>query len=291
MSLARRSSVVCLTLGLLAASGCARIKSWFPDKERDYQFHSEIPELIVPEDLKQRNFISKTPSPRPPAAPEAAAEPVTAPRSKAPAKPVAEGAAAAKPALAAIPEKPAVNEKPAASEKTAFPEKPKFAELPADTAKPAKTEKAPAQVNKPTAPLVSVVKSDVSSLQIDQSQKQAWHLVSRALSLQKIEIAERNLDKGYFKVRYDPDEVKPTYRTMWDELRFMWGDDETHELEYLVSIKATAPQATEVMVLDPEGKVLSNAPATRLLKLITDGINQDLSPEPNEGAKPKEPVD
>lgn len=37
-----------LVLGL---SGCSRIKSYFPDKEKDYQLTTEIPALIVPPDL------------------------------------------------------------------------------------------------------------------------------------------------------------------------------------------------------------------------------------------------
>ena len=36
---------------LLTNSACSNIKSYFPDKEKDYQFKTEIPELIIPEDL------------------------------------------------------------------------------------------------------------------------------------------------------------------------------------------------------------------------------------------------
>jgi len=43
---------------VIALSGCSRIKGYFPDKEKDYQLTTEIPELIVPADLTD-NAIQK----------------------------------------------------------------------------------------------------------------------------------------------------------------------------------------------------------------------------------------
>ncbi|GAB4261935.1 MAG: hypothetical protein Kow0065_12510 [Methylomicrobium sp.] len=43
-----------LVLPLLAGAGCSTIKSWFPDKEKDYQFRTEIPELILPKEMEVR---------------------------------------------------------------------------------------------------------------------------------------------------------------------------------------------------------------------------------------------
>lgn len=41
-----------LGLALMAAgTGCSRIKSYFPDKEKDYQYSNEIPPLEIPPDL------------------------------------------------------------------------------------------------------------------------------------------------------------------------------------------------------------------------------------------------
>lgn len=36
---------------LVNVSACSTIKSWFPDKEKDYQFTTEIPPLVLPTDL------------------------------------------------------------------------------------------------------------------------------------------------------------------------------------------------------------------------------------------------
>ncbi|MGR9114362.1 MAG: outer membrane protein assembly factor BamC [Gammaproteobacteria bacterium] len=50
-----------LVIALTASSACSRIKSYFPDKEKDYQFKTEIPELILPDDLGQHS-IQKAPT-------------------------------------------------------------------------------------------------------------------------------------------------------------------------------------------------------------------------------------
>jgi outer membrane protein assembly factor BamC len=38
---------------LSALSACSYVKSLFPDKEKDYQYTTEIPPLIMPDDLKK----------------------------------------------------------------------------------------------------------------------------------------------------------------------------------------------------------------------------------------------
>ncbi|MFI3185681.1 MAG: outer membrane protein assembly factor BamC [Methylococcaceae bacterium] len=46
---------------LLNLSACSTIKTWFPDKEKDYQFTTEIPPLILPPDLAGE-AIAKVPA-------------------------------------------------------------------------------------------------------------------------------------------------------------------------------------------------------------------------------------
>jgi outer membrane protein assembly factor BamC len=91
-----------------------------------------------------------------------------------------------------------------------------------------------------------------------------------------MEIVERNIDKGYFYVKYDPHAIKPEDGSLLDEVTFLFGDDPSNEQEYRLTLQEIGPQATEVTVQDSEGNTLSNATATALLKLITDGINQGL---------------
>lgn len=219
---------------LLGASACSTIKSWFPDKERDYQFTTEIPELIVPEDLKTKTFPTRS-------------ETVAAN-----AEPIAQTTATTKVAEVVEP----VASKP--------------------EAEPLETAASPGRSVQTTGA------SGVSSLQIDQSVKQAWWLVGKALSRQKLEVVERNMDKGYFFVKYDPEAIKPEDGSIWDEVTFLFGDDPSQEQEYRVSLQELDAQLTEVTVQNSEGQTISNAAATALLRLITEGINQDLPTSTND---------
>lgn len=223
-----------ITLLLLNASACSYIKSVFPDKERDYQFTTEIPELIVPDDLKTKTLPTHSVA--------VAAEPAPTPAQPAPTKTdVAEPVAG----------------------------------------KQAAVESAEAAAS-PGHGVQTTAGSGVSSLQIDQSSKQAWWLVGKALSRQKLEVVERNLDKGYFFVKYDPNAIKPEDGSILDEINFLFGDDPSQEQEYRVSLQELEAQLTEVTVQDSAGKTLSNVAATSLLRLITEGINQDIPKSPTE---------
>lgn len=51
-------------LPFVAGSGCSTIKSWFPDKEKDYQFRTEIPELVLPKELGVQKVERSTIIPR-----------------------------------------------------------------------------------------------------------------------------------------------------------------------------------------------------------------------------------
>lgn len=232
---------IVLGLMLSSLSACSTIKSWFPDKERDYQFTTEIPELIVPDDLKNKGLN---------------------PLVRAPAQPVAEAAPSAK--EVAAPEAP-VNDTPA--------------KTPTTHPQPA-AESAVASTG-------ANRNQSYSSLQIDQPQIQAARLVGKALSRQKMEIVERNFDKGYFYVKYDPAALKASDDSIFDELNFLFGDDPSDEQEYRLSLREINPQLTEVTVEDSEGKSLANAAATSLLKLITEGINQDVGQDRSEPAAPE----
>lgn len=119
--------------------------------------------------------------------------------------------------------------------------------------------------------------SSGSSLQIDQPQTQAVHIVSKAMSRQKLEITERNADKGFFVVKFDPNAVQPEDKNWLDEINFVFGDEPSHEREFRIYLRQLNPQLTEVTVQDSQGKTQSSVAANALLKLITDAINQDIS--------------
>jgi len=221
-----------MSIALLASalSGCSTIKSWFPDKEKDYQFTSEIPELIVPEDLKNKGLSSLLPQ-----------------------------ASAQAPVTASTDSESGESGRDAAA--TSTPE--------SDVT----TEAEPAQVPASSA-------SDVAStLQIDQSKLHATRMVGRALSRKQIEIVERNIEKGYFYVNFDPHAVEAKDESLWDEITVLFGEDPSKEEEYRITVRELSEQLSEVTVQNSDGKTLSNSVSNTLLRLITDGINEAVDQE------------
>ncbi|AEG01212.1 hypothetical protein Metme_2831 [Methylomonas methanica MC09] len=224
---------------LCGLSACSTIKSWFPDKERDYQFTSEIPELIVPDDLKNKGLPSLT--------------------SQATA--------------------------PVATETEAAVSDPSPAEADTESAQASEAKAEPQQAEVPETSATG----GVSSLQIDQAKTPATRMVGRALTRQKVEIVERNVDKGYFYVKYDPNAVEAKDDSIWDEINFLFGEDPSQEQEYRISVRGIGPQMSEVTVQDEQGKFLSTPAANALLKLITEGINQVVDQD-NVADEPEQPA-
>ena len=46
-------------IALAFLSGCSTIQNWFPDKEKDYQFTTELPPLVIPSDLAQKSLPAR----------------------------------------------------------------------------------------------------------------------------------------------------------------------------------------------------------------------------------------
>lgn len=233
-----------ITLTVSVISGCSTIKSWFPDKERDYQFTSEIPDLIVPDDLKNKGLaVLSSPSP----------------------------------AQESVSEQEATVDSSSASEQDVANQ----AE-PASQASDARAEQA--------GTVAASANASVSSLIIDQAKTPAARMVGRALSRKQLEIVERNIEKGYFYVNFDPNAVEAKDESIWDELTFLFGEDPSQEQEYRISVHQVNEQMSEVTVQDSSGKTLSNPVANALLKLITEGINEVSSPDVSSD-NPEAPVE
>jgi outer membrane protein assembly factor BamC len=234
-----RHLIVCSALAGLSA--CSTIKSWFPDKGREYQFTSEIPELVIPADLQA-----------------------------------------------------SANGKPAAGRMSSpVPVKTDAAQDAAHTASPENTAdkdvKDRSDHNVADGGQVQTATanpSQGSSLQIDQDRPQAARMVGKALSRQKIEIIERNVDKGFYYVKFDPQYFVPQDKSFLDEINFIFGESVSSEQEYRVNLQQVAPQLTEVTVEDNSGKALSNNAANALLRLITESIKQNPSDTGAEAANP-----
>jgi len=234
---------------LFNLSACSYIKSLFPDKEKDYQYTTEIPPLILPEDLK-KNQIPVVPKSAPLSADADSAVPavtVNAP---------VEQAASTAPAI----NKPAVTPPASPAEKTPAPS----------------AESEPAVPD--TAITVERVKFDTGEnrLRINVPFTRAWRIINKALSRKSIEVTERNQETRLITVKYDPDEKKVEDGSYWDEVVFMFTGIQSNEKTYLLKLEESNQQ-TDIVVVDEDQQLLSDAASFKLLTLLQETIKADLA--------------
>ena len=234
---------------LLNVSGCSYVKTLFPDKEKDYQYTTEIPPLILPEDLKKSHIPSLstvTPTAPPLITDADAAVPTTTVNG------TTEEPAATAPATATA---TATNESPA----------------PVGTA-----ETEPAIPN--TAITVERIKATEAEnrLRINVPFINAWRMVNKALSRKAIEVTERNQDAKQITVQYDPDEQTPKDESLWDEAMFMFRGIQSNEQTYLLKLEENNQQ-TDITVTDKDQQLLSDAASVKLLTLLENTIKADLA--------------
>lgn len=280
-----------ISVALVNLSACSTIKSLFPDKEKDYQFTTEIQPLVLPPDLKG-NTIFKTADASSAVTFGAEKSDVSSPKEK-----LESPDQVAEKAIQEA-EEPVVEETPAQSDTTAsevpsqepgsevFEQaraEPESAAAEQQAQEPETSGDAPAveqpvqnQAEKSDAiPVELVVYDDGESrLRIATDTSMAWHLVGKALSRQSIEVIARSQEDRSFSVQYDPNEKPVEDGTLWDEAVFLFRGFQTNEKEYMLKLIENQQQS-EVAVLDEEGKPASNGAALRLLKLIQNTLKSD----------------
>ena len=241
-----RISKLLISAALLSAlSACSYIKSLFPDKEKDYQYTVEIPPLILPADLQKSQIPGATRSaPSVPPLSADAAMPVVAVNA-----PVQEATSAA----------PAIKE----PEPTPL----------APVGSPENEQGIP-----DTAITVERINNDKGEnrLHINVPFTRAWRIVNKALSRKAIEVTERNQEARLITVQYDPDEQKVEDGTYWDELKFIFSGMQGNEKTYLLKLEENNQQ-TDIVVVDEEQKLLSDAASVKLLTVLEETIKADLA--------------
>ena len=224
---------------LSALSACSYVKSLFPDKEKDYQYTTEIPPMILPPDLKP-NYIPSLPASAPPASSGA-------------------DATEAAPVEKAVSAAPAAN-KPAAS-------------APVEDAASDSEPELPNQ-----AITVERVKFDngENRLRINVPFIRAWRITGKALSRKFIEVTARNQDAGLFTVQYDPDEHTAKELSYWDEVTSLFSEMHGTEKTYLIKLEKNN-QHTDIVVVDKDQQPLSDTASFKLLTLLQETIKADLA--------------
>ena len=237
---------------LFNLSACSYVKSLFPDKEKDYQYTTEIPPLILPDDLKKNQI---------PDVPTSASSTPSSPSPSTDADATVPPVAVNTPASAAQ----------AINESTATPPAPVEDRAPATS-----PESEP--VVPDTAITVERVKFDTGEnrLRINVPFTRAWRIASKALSRKSIEVTERNQEEGLFTVQYDPDEQKVEDGSYWDEVVFLFGGIQSNEKTYLLKLEKNNQQ-TDIVVVDEDQQLLSDAASFKLLTLLQETIKADLA--------------
>lgn len=230
--------VITLCLAALLPA-CSYVKSWFPDKEKDYQFTTEIPALKYPPDLdKQDNLTTvfhQTKKPMP-AIPESVTEMI----------------------------EPPVAEPPLASS----------ANPPTDVAltdtphNPPKHEAIVAQLINQT--------DGHAHLIIEEPFDSAWRAVDKALSRKSIEVTSRDKQAKLFSLRYDPNEKKLEDGSLWDEVLFIFSGFQNDDKAFVVKL-SSINQQTQVEVLNKDQQPTTDPIALTLLKVLLATIKTDFA--------------
>jgi outer membrane protein assembly factor BamC len=288
----RLTKPVFLAVAAANLSACSYIQSLFPDKEKDYQYTTEIAPLVVPPQLSDNPLFKK---------PEASADTgesleTTAeasvhkylkadnrldPESEAPANSRAGSESALESGLYASEQAPSETESQmtepvspeheAGAEETVPSESESFTEAAAPEAEPVDRESSKNREK----PVEFVVYDDGESrLRIPAGKVIAWNKVGKALSRNSLEVIERNQEEGLFIVNYDPDEQPYEDDSYWDEFVFLFSGVEGKDRKYWLKLIENN-QRTELAILNGEGEPVTNEAALRLLKLIQKTINAD----------------
>lgn len=238
---------------LLGLQGCSFVRDWFPDKEKDYQYTSEIPPLIYPKDLATAGAL-RLPAGQP-------ALPAT---------------------VVAVPEPPAADiAEPAQSQAVA--EVPEFhsetaTANPLSQALPADESPRPRQAEVKRAPLVAnlIDGGQTALLRLDTDFDNAWRAVNKALSRKSIEVTARNQAEKQISIRYDSSQKPAEDSGYWDEVLFIFKGLSTGDKPYVLQFGEYGQQ-TDVSVLDEGRKPAGHAESISLLTLLQDTIKTDFA--------------
>jgi len=225
-------------VALCFLSGCTQFKSYFPDKEKEYQYTTELPPLIYPADLKVK-LMPALPAVMTHAEPENTA-------------PVATTSAITKPTAVASDSKPVTS-----------------------VDKVYKDSEVELDAKLITVERINVDKN-VNALRLNVPYYRAWRIVSKSLSRKALEVIVRDQEAGLLTLKYDPDEHSSTELSYLDILKSLVGALGSNEKTYIIKLEKDQPQ-TDITVLDKDQKPATDADSVNLLTMMQESMKADLS--------------
>ncbi len=229
------SILTVVTLSSLTA--CSQIKSYFPDKEKEYQYSAEIPPLIYPADLKI-NVVPVLPTAMTQVKPVDTA-PVVA-------------ANVVKPVSAVVKDSsvtPTIDKVYSDEEELA--------------------------AHLITVERINVDKGE-NRLRLNVPFIRAWRILSKSLSRKALEVTVRDENSGLFTLQFDPDEQSEKELSYLDSFKALLGNLRSNEKTYTIKLEKDQPQ-TDVTVLDKDQKPIADEASTKLLTLLQESIKADLA--------------
>ncbi len=222
----------------LSLSGCSTLQSWFPDKEKDYQFTTELPQLVIPSDLVQKSALPTRSSVETPTAKSVES---VAPQKIAPKKnitPTIEKTA------------PLVN-RPALED--------------------AETELSRNEIQ------VSLTHENAPTLNLNVPSVRAWRIVGKALSRSGIEVTNRDQTNGKIHIQIADSKPKTeSEKSLLDDTLSVFDGFVSNETGYVLQFRETNSK-TAVTVLSTELQPLMDGADNKVLLILFEAIKADLS--------------
>lgn len=115
----------------------------------------------------------------------------------------------------------------------------------------------------------------ITRIRTEEAIGRTWRLVGKALSLNAIEIIDRNELGKTYSTQYDPNFKKVTDGSLWDEIMFVFGPDPAQEEEFEIRL-AEIDSLTEITVYGTDGMPISEGSGLELLELLYKSMRDDL---------------
>lgn len=293
-------SLILIAAILINLSGCNYVKGLFPDKEKDYQFTTEIAPLVLPPDLSDKPDIKQSDVSATPAIEAGKTEVMQADtiqdvdtgaveQSDASFEKSTDVGSPLEPETTALEQKQSesVTQKaeaaaeglqagsPSELETVAVEHAPEDSETAAAVPAQAPDKQKTRKTDEVSIKLV-VYADGETRLRFGADAVKAWRMVGKALSRKSIEVISRSQEEASYEVLYDPDEQPVKDGSLWNEVKFFFGGFNVNEKQYLLKCIGNNEQ-TEVAVLDPDGNPAMNGAGLRLLRLIQTTLEADQS--------------
>ena len=185
-----------LVCGAALISGCSTISGWFPDKQKQYKYSTEIPPLEIPPDLDASSIDGVRGAPRPAWESPAAADESSG--------------------------------QPLAGEREATPAP--GAEMTPDAAQAMRAGKGH------PAPVLAESTQDVPLIEVQAPFDITWAEVNKAIGRLKLEIVDQNRSDGLYFVHYAPDQKPYQDRGFFGDVADMFSGGTGGTKEYRIRL-------------------------------------------------------